>query len=506
MITRIDQARPAVLYLLLVVLMAAVFVPMSHFRLVDGDEGTYILLSRLVMEGKLPFHDLFWPQMFLTPYIYGAWMKVFGNSWYGARFLSGLAAIALGLVLHRQVAHLSGRRAWGVLAVVIFTFTSLEFGWLPLIKTFPFGTLFLFSAYAVQSLSSSRHKWAVSGFLLGLAIDIRLYAVFTIPAFLVDLYLEEPRLQERLMRLARFAVGLVVALLPNQFFYLIDPETFAFNIVGVHAIRSPWGFFGFLEQKAYLALQLLSINRTDGVTGFQFALLFLVSLASWVSCALTRSRLRLSSMIFILLALASLIPTPAYTQYFSMTVPFLIVDALVFVARLSAEATVPALRHLFGVLVAVYILVAPVDFYRYTITDEGLLLHSDRRELRNWRISTIRAVGQAIDQEIRPERPYVISFWPGYFAETRARVFPKMENHFTIDYSRSMTEREITKFNFMSFPELLKHLQLHTVDVVVLGNWITERRQVRERIVENGYVLVRRIENTEIYKFPGEKR
>src|SRR5437899_9807756 len=46
----IDRARPAVVYGWLAVLLAAVFVPMSLFGLVDGDEGTYLLVSRLRSE------------------------------------------------------------------------------------------------------------------------------------------------------------------------------------------------------------------------------------------------------------------------------------------------------------------------------------------------------------------------------------------------------------------------------------------------------------------------
>lgn len=511
-ITRIDQARPAVVYALLIVLLAAVFVPMSLLRLVDGDEGTYLLDARLVMEGQLLFHDLFWPQMFLTPYIYGVWMKlVAGNSWYGARFLSALAAIALGLVLYRQVRHLTGRQAWGALAVVLFTFTSLEFGWLPLIKTFPFGTLTLFGAYAVLTLSRSPNRWFYSGFLLGLAIDIRLYVVFVVPVFLAELYLDEWHdFRKRIMEVARFAIGLVLALLPNQFFYLVEPETFVFNIITAHATRSPWGFFGYLQQKVHVALNVLAINSAEGVSSFQFTLLFFVGLASWVTRILARRRLPLSSMIFITLALASLIPTPTYSQYFSMAVPFLIVDVVVFVATLAAEGAASGLRRLAAVALAVYILVSPLDFYRYTVSGQDMYWLRYEGDAQNWRISTVRAVGQAIDREITPERPVVIGFWPGYFVETRARILPKMENHFTIHFAPFMTSREVQKFNFMSYDELLRSLQRHTVDVVVLGNflgiWEAERPWVTEQVVGNGYVLVRKVGDAEIYRLRGDRR
>jgi len=60
------------------------------------------------------------------------------------------------------VVGLAGARAWGVLAAVLFTFTSLVFGWYPLVKTLVLPTLLLFAAYAVLS-TTSRWRWAASG-------------------------------------------------------------------------------------------------------------------------------------------------------------------------------------------------------------------------------------------------------------------------------------------------------------------------------------------------------
>src|SRR2546426_12441980 len=93
---RIDHVRPAVIYGLLAILMAAVFVPMSLYRIVDGGEGTYLLVSRLVAQGQLPHHDFFYPQMFLLPHAYGARVKLGGFSWVGARPLSGGVLVLLG--------------------------------------------------------------------------------------------------------------------------------------------------------------------------------------------------------------------------------------------------------------------------------------------------------------------------------------------------------------------------------------------------------------------------
>src|SRR5205807_1747646 len=162
------------------VALAAVYVPMSLFRLVDADEGIYLLNAKEVLNGSLPYHDFFYPQMPLLPYVYGLWMKLFGVSWYSGRLLSAL-----------------------------------------------------------------------------LAIDTRLYLVVVIPLLLVHLVRSET--EGRRLQLARFAVGLVVALLPNEFFLLMDPGVFLFNVLGVHGIRSPFGLVGLVSQKVDLLTDLLGV-------------------------------------------------------------------------------------------------------------------------------------------------------------------------------------------------------------------------------------------------------
>src|SRR5712691_10089177 len=268
-IRRIDQAQPVVVYGLLAILLAAVFVPMSLYRLVDGDEGTYLLVSRLVVEGQLPYHDFFYPQMFLLPYVYGGWMKLVGYSWYGARLLSAVFSIALGLLVYRQAARLAGGRAWGVLAVVLFTFSSLAFGWYPLVKTFALPTLLLFAAYAVLA-TRSRWRWVASGLLLGLSVACRVYVVGVAPAFLLELYRTESDRRARLTQLARFAIGFAVTLLPAELLFLIDPQTFVFNIVSSQTIRSDYFIQSWWEQKTYAPKLLVALGMAEGAVTLQF--------------------------------------------------------------------------------------------------------------------------------------------------------------------------------------------------------------------------------------------
>ena len=392
---------------------------------------------------------------------------------------------------------------WGVLAAVLFTFTSLVFGWYPLVKTLVLPTLLLFTAYAVLS-TTSRWRWAASGLLIGLAADCRLYVIAAVPAFMLELYRterEDPK--RRLMQLARFGIGLLLALIPNELFVLIEPNTFLFNIVGNQMIRSDFGFRDGIEQKINTVEQLLGINSADGAISVQFLILFLLNLASWVSDARSRARPPLASTIAVSLMLVSLVPTPVYTQYFCIPLPFLVVTAVVFLAKLAHESSSARLRHVLASLTVLYLLVSPFDVYRYTLG----------RELDPWstlRLTTIRAVSRAIDREVRPERPFAISLLPAHLVETKASILPGLENHFALMFSCRVTPREAEQFRLMTYRALVWHLQQHTVDVIVLGDWITaygtSSDWIRQLSIQNGYVLNQRIAGIEIYTLPPDAR
>lgn len=458
--------------------------------------------------------------MFLLPYVYGAWMKLTGLSWYGTRLLSAFLAIGLGLLLYRHVARLTGRPRYGLLAVFLFSTSSLAIGWYSVVKTLPLTTLAVFAAYVALSEVSSRWRYTVAGLLLGLAIDVRLYAIVLVPAFAVHAMIHHATPRDRWLQLARFGVGLLVALLPNEFFLLVDPDAFYFNIVGMHTIRSDFGAFGAVDQKLDIALRMLGINATEGVTAFQFTILAFLNVSFLVSKALARQRCAFSAWLAIILAVVSLLPTPTYTQYFCIPLPFLIVNAVLFIAWLR-EGGSPAggmdgrehrwlhapATHALAVVVGAYMAAAPLDVYRYAVSgmDVPGVFSSDRAA--NWRIATIREIGRAIDQEIRPEHPVVISWWPGYFLETRATILPRMENHFELQLSSRLEPSQWSRYNVMSYPELLATIARHEVDVIVLGNWIPDAHKpfYRDFLVQKGYVAIRRIAGAEIYRWKGPR-
>ena len=487
------------------VALAAVYVPMALFRLVDADEGIYLLNAKSVLNGYLPYHDFFYPQMPLLPYVYGLWMKLFGVSWYAGRILSALLAVALGLIVFDHAARLTGSRPLGILAVSLYGSSTLCLAWLSPAKTFSLATFLLFASYAVVFSRLHRWKYFLSGLLLGLAIDTRLYLVVVVPLLLFHLVRSET--EDRRVQIARFTVGLSLALLPNEFFLLMDPDVYLFNVLGVHGIRSPFGMVGLVSQKLDMLTDVLGVNPTSGAWSLQFTLLLLVNGAALATTLRSKEPLPLSAGIALAVIVVSLVPTPTYAQYFSIAIPFLVINATLFCARLrddlSSAAGHALRRHahaLFAALLVAYLLPAPFEAYRYTVGGDqvpGVYTHENAP---SWTISMIQQVSRAIDEVAPVPSALTVSWWPGYLLESNGSILPKLENPYALWYSPRLSPLEVTKYRFISFAELEWHIDQHTAPVAVVGNWMFNSQPFyRDLLARSGYVLARRVGKTEIY-------
>src|SRR5207302_10475411 len=121
----------------------------------------------------------------------------------------------------------------------------------------------------------------------------------------------------------------------------------------------------------------------------------------------------------------------------------------------------------------------------------------------------IGAVGRAIGRGGPAGRAGAVSLWPGFFVESEASILPGLENHFALMFSDMVTPREVVQFKLMSYAGLAWHVQRHTVDVIVLGNWTSwtaNSHRFRSLIVRNGYVMKERIASAEIYTLPPDGR
>lgn len=487
-------------------ILAVAFAPVAALRMVDSDEGAFLIAARLVMEGKLPYADFSYQHTPLLPYLYAAWMEIVGVSWSSGRALSALLAIALGFAVYRQVARLTGRAGIALVATVLFAASGVGFSWYSTVKTLGFPTLMLFLAYSVLDWDRGRWKYVLSGLFLGLAVDTRIYVIVMVLALAVEVVRREPG-WDGLRQLGWLFGGLALALAPNLFFFAIDPDTYLFNVVGHHVIRSGGaGAVGDLEQKFGTILLLLTVQGSEGGTSLQFTLLLLLNVAFVATRLACRERFPSSVSIAGLLLLVSLLPTPTYVQYVCIPLPFMIVNAALLLAELereleSADASAAArrrLRHVLLLGIGLYVAAAPADLYRFIVGWDAPPLH----RVDDWKLPTIERVTRAIDDALPADNRTVITWWPGYVIGSRASMLPGMENHLNLWYSPALNADEIGRYRYISAPELAWHIRHHTARVAVLGIFLFDAKPFWRRVlIDNGYMMVTKIGDTEIYRW-----
>ena len=451
-------------------LQSVVFLPVAMTRFADDDEGGYLLASRLVVDGRVPYADFLHTQMPLLPYVFGAWASVVGEGWQQARLLAAFVAIAIGMLLYVAIARTAGTRL-ALIGVVVYTFSSLAFGWFTTVKTHGLATLFLFAAYLVVSgrREAGLAAWLAGGVLAGLAVDTRLMVAAAIPAFLWSAL--RGSVISRTARFFPFVGGFLLGLLPTLVLFAIDHERFLFDNIGYHQHRSSAGLVGDFGQKVEVTLSLFGVGTTEGAIGAraygpQYLLLFLCAVVATVGLRLVHGRTPLAGVVVVLMMIASLAPTPAYTQYFSVTIPFLILLVAQFahdgLARLGTPQ--PALRHAAVIggatALAVYCLLGLSDVVRYARVPGA----------DDARLGRIEAVARTVDRVTTPNEK-VLATWPGYLIGTHAGAIRGYENDFAHVIAADLTAADANRYHLRTSGELEELVRTGGVRVIVLKRW-----------------------------------
>jgi hypothetical protein len=460
------------LSILVFLVQLALFLTISRFRLVDGDEGFYLMACRLVTEGKLPYHDFLLTQMPLLPYVYGCWMRLAGMTWISARLLSAILAATLGTALYSEVGKQTGKWAAGIVAVLLYVCSTHVLAWFPTVKTYALSALLLFLAYRVVGRSSgtAAMRWFAAGLLLAASADARLYLAGLLPVFLWWSY-RSTRTGARAAAFLYFLGGFALAAAPNVYLLARDSQTWLFDNLGFHAIRTHQGLLGDLGGKMATVARLF-LAGGDG-NGWQMALLFLPIVALAIRPGIVTGAARLALTLGLALTLICLLPTPSWIQYYGVTIPFFIVFVVCTMSKRLDTARDGRekrnLRAACAILVLAFVAASIPAYSRFLITGEQVSGIAATERANNWRISSIVEVSRAIDERIQPgER--VLSLWPGYIFQSKAQPYAGLENNAATYVAERLTPALQARYHILSPSAILADIAAREPRVVVLGN------------------------------------
>jgi len=488
---RWSGARP---WLLLSTGLIAWFGLLARFRLVDADEGWELLAARLVAAGARPYLDFFTQQMPLLPWVYGAWGRIAAFGWGQGRALSALLAATGGLLVARIAGRATGRAGWGWVAAALFASNALVFTWLPVVKTYALTTVLLLGAWDVLAAGPDRSwRWTVAGILAGLAVETRLYVLVVVP-WLCPAGSARRRAKGGHVR---YAAGVALALIPAIRLGVADPARWWFMNVGYHLTRTDAGWSTALGQKLGTVLTLGGLSDEGGAAGSQMLLLSVLAAAlGWRARARPVPR---PVVIAALLGLISLIPTPAFIQYFCLAVPFLILGLVEWMAAAGADDPARPGRALLIAMAAAYGLAVPSEWHRGVVSGADLVI--DERPA-GWSLKTVEAVAGCVDRETAAAGEPVLSWWPGYLVGSRAAPVPGMENQFALSAALRVAPDRRLAWHLPDPHAVALMLRAGRPRLCVVGGWMLEMPDwaVRRHLAACGYRVVATVETIEVWR------
>jgi hypothetical protein len=440
----------------------------------DGDEGFYLYAARAILRGELPYLDFFYNQMPLSAYAYAAWIGALGADFRVARLLSVAGAVLVAALLARYARERLGPAgaagpgaAW--LAALLLAFNALTLAWFTIFKTHALAAALLLAGFYLLARWERRPSvltLLAAGALLVAAAQVRLYLVALVPIAAAWVVWVSRSLVRPVGRdLAALAGGAILAGGLSGYFLLRAGDRMWFDVWIYHTLRHEAGAVADFGQKA-------------GVLGRLFAspqwcvLVALAGAALWASARGLLAGRRADALAWALAAgllTILLLPTPTFTQYFSVAVPLLVaggVPALGAIARWAEE------RRGAGLLVAgalgLYVALAVPGVFRE--------LETVGSEHGRWRIDRVETLAQRVRELSSPGQP-VISTWAGYNALADRPAWPGLETVFFSELTGRITGAEEQRYRVMVRAETLQQaIASGRAPVVVWGNW---RNKVR---------------------------
>jgi hypothetical protein len=289
---------------------------------------------------------------------------------------------------------------------------------------------------------------------------------------------------------------LVVGLVPSIALFVLAPSRFYFDNLGYHSVKTGGGLVGTVG-KGHVIKTLFT-----GLTGIQFLLLVLGTCIAIISFWRCKRRIPLSIWIAVFVGAASLAPTPAFSQYFCVVIPFLVFGTLELAhdvdSRVGNAKTRALLRIIFVSGLGVYVVVAV-----FGARDLVKAFHSGET------IGSVKQVSKVLSRTTSTDEE-VVSSWPGYIYSSHALAVPGTADPFVPGAAARLSKARARDLGLLTASEIDRLIRDHRTRVVIYGidrRWVFQGDQAHPRwgrdVRRGGYKLVEHPSMAGVYVVPG---
>lgn len=498
--------------LLILSLIALVFCPtyLALNRFISPDEGFYAIAAKLVADqGMLPYRDFFYPQSLLFPYIYGAWMQLFGFTWNGARLLSALFTIGTGILLYFYLRR-KFSKSLAAFGVLLFASSVLVLQWAPIVKASASALFFLFASFFIITAAPiSGAFYVFAGILCSLSIQMRLPMAAAAPAMALWLLLQGCNLRSLSFNwrpFLLFTLGGFLGALPSLIVFALYPDEFLFNNLGYHLDRTIMSPKALARNKRVVFGVLTGLHPSDRHESIQFPMLFYSAALVLLTRIFKRRSVDPAAALGFLLFVTHLLPSPAYVQYFVVIVP-LFIPALIQILSWLIESfssfrpilQATATSFAVGITAIIWAFHIQVDIADALYTGQGMGI--PQHDAQSWRIKKINAVAKALDQLTTPGE-IVFAKWPGYLLEAHALPMPGTENQFSLQYTESkrVSDDLINRFKLSSNARVLNALESRQASLALIYGARRQDADLEKEFKARGYERLSKVSSVHIYR------
>jgi hypothetical protein len=479
----------------------------------DEDEGFYALASDLVVHGRLPYHDFFYPQTPLGPLVLAPFAAV-SATFVCLRLATAALAAGVTILVAHAVRRETQSRSAAAVAALLFAAHELTWRWVPTLRPYAFGELCALGALILATpigRTPTRRELVLAGALGALAPLARLPMVPTLGIVALAVLLRgRTQLLYRgalvcmfaafgaaiakhpvlgalggtivatsfavggrgalaaLGRGAWFALGaagaVLVVIAP---FALTARESLLFGVFDYHALTSQ--LVGWPRSRPLLVAALGggSVDELSGM-GTQNVLLVL---ANCVALTLRRAELRIAALTgAAVIAVGSARHDPTIEHYLTPMVPYLAIGAGVAFGSFQRLARGHLRRPrwaVFGGALALFITATAASFDRTWV--HGVM---GRWNFSHARPAPTDAILVAVRSTLREHPGPLLAYWPGTCLGSAARMMPGYENQFSRLVAGRMSTAEAAHLHLTSEADLNAEVLMRVPSVVVVDRGV----------------------------------